>query len=119
MAKIDNLLIPKSHGGLKCQVCYFIAAIWMELGRLGAPTYVAPIPGGFNTVLREGTQRNKSTKSWRFVVQANRWNSAITEPGPSSDMAAQTTYTRKMAKVFNLTVANALSPAVLLYSISS
>ncbi|SUH39733.1 carnitine operon oxidoreductase CaiA [Salmonella enterica subsp. enterica] len=53
---IDSLLIPEEHGGLEAGFVT-VAAVWMELGRLGAPTYVLyQLPGGFNTFLREGTQ---------------------------------------------------------------
>lgn len=53
---IDSLLIPEEHGGLDAGFVT-LAAVWMELGRLGAPTYVLyQLPGGFNTFLREGTQ---------------------------------------------------------------
>ena len=36
---IDSLLIPEEHGGLDAGFVT-LAAVWMELGRLGAPTYV-------------------------------------------------------------------------------
>ncbi|MDI8993009.1 hypothetical protein MJI20_28340, partial [Salmonella enterica subsp. enterica serovar Anatum] len=36
---IDSLLIPEEHGGLEAGFVT-VAAVWMELGRLGAPTYV-------------------------------------------------------------------------------
>lgn len=48
---IDSLLIPEEHGGLDAGFVT-LAAVWMELGRLGAPTYVLyQLPGGFNTFL--------------------------------------------------------------------
>lgn len=44
---IDSLLIPEEHGGLEAGFVT-VAAVWMELGRLGAPTYVVvPIAGRF------------------------------------------------------------------------
>ena len=50
---IDSLLIPEEHGGLDAGFVT-LAAVWMELGRLGAPTYVLyQLPGGFNTFLRD------------------------------------------------------------------
>lgn len=43
--EIDNLLIPEEHGGLNAGFIT-VAAVWMELGRLGAPTYVLyQLPG--------------------------------------------------------------------------
>lgn len=43
--EIDNLLIPEEHGGLNAGFVT-VAAVWMELGRLGAPTYVLyQLPG--------------------------------------------------------------------------
>lgn len=56
---IDSLLIPEEHGGLDAGFVT-LAAVWMELGRLGAPTYVLyQLPGGFNTFLREGTRADR------------------------------------------------------------
>lgn len=74
---------------------------------------------GFNTVLREGTQEQIDKIMAFRGTGKQMWNSAITEPGAGSDVGSlQTTYTRKMAK-FTSTVANALSPVVLIPLISS
>lgn len=69
---IDSLLIPEEHGGLDAGFVT-LAAVWMELGRLGAPTYVLyQLPGGFNTFLREGTQGARSTKLWLSAAPVSR-----------------------------------------------
>jgi crotonobetainyl-CoA dehydrogenase len=68
----------------------------------GAPTYVLyQLPGGFNTVLREGTQE-QIDKIMAFQGTGKQmWNSAITEPGAGSDVGSlKTTYTRKNGKVY-------------------
>lgn len=98
---IDSLLLPEEHGGLDAGFVT-VAAVWAELGRLGAPTYVLyQLPGGFNTVLREGTQE-QIDKIMAFQGTGKQmWNSAITEPGAGSDVGSlQTNYTRKNGKVY-------------------
>ena len=63
---IDSLLIPEEHGGLDAGFVT-LAAVWMELGRLGAPTYVLyQLPGGFNTFLR------RSTRLWLSAAPVSR-----------------------------------------------
>lgn len=117
--EIDNLLIPEEHGGLNAGFVT-VAAIWMELGRLGAPTYVLyQLPGDLTPYCVKGL-KNKSTKSWRFVVQANRCG---TQRSLNRGLALMWAAYKplipvKMAK-FTSTVANALSPVVLIPLISS
>ncbi|EDS5526467.1 crotonobetainyl-CoA dehydrogenase, partial [Salmonella enterica subsp. enterica serovar Braenderup] len=98
---IDSLLIPEEHGGLEAGFVT-VAAVWMELGRLGAPTYVLyQLPGGFNTFLREGTQEQIDKIMAFRGTGKQMWNSAITEPGAGSDVGSlKTTYTRKNGKVY-------------------
>ncbi len=98
---IDSLLIPEEHGGLDAGMVT-LAAIWEELGRLGAPTYVLyQLPGGFNTVLREGTQEQIDKIMAFRGTGKQMWNSAIIEPGAGSDVGSlQTNYTRKNGKVY-------------------
>lgn len=107
---IDSLLIPEEHGGLEAGFVT-VAAVWMELGRLGAPTYVLyQLPGGFNTFLREGTQEQIDKIMAFRGTGKQMWNSAITEPGAGSDVGSlKTTYTRKMVR-FILMAVSALSP---------
>ena len=98
---IDSLLLPEDQGGLDAGFVT-LAAVWMELGRLGAPTYVLyQLPGGFNTVLREGTAEQIDRIMAFRGTGKQMWNSAITEPGAGSDVGSlQTTYTRKNGKVY-------------------
>ena len=98
---IDSLLIPEEHGGLDAGFVT-LAAVWMELGRLGAPTYVLyQLPGGFNTFLREGTQEQIDKIMAFRGTGKQMWNSAITEPGAGSDVGSlKTTYTRRNGKIY-------------------
>ncbi len=98
---IDRLLIPEKHGGFDAGLVT-LAVVWEELGRLGAPTYVLyQLPGGFNTILREGS-REQIDKIMAFLGTGKQmWNSAITEPGAGSDVGSlQTGYTRKNGKIY-------------------
>ena len=56
---IDSLLIPEEHGGLEAGFVT-VAAVWMELGRLGAPTYLAVL-----TLFCVKVPKSKLIKSWR------------------------------------------------------
>lgn len=98
---IDSLLLPEEHGGLDAGFVT-LAAVWMELGRLGAPTYVLyQLPGGFNTFLREGTQEQIDKIMAFRGTGKQMWNSAITEPGAGSDVGSlKTTYTRRNGKIY-------------------
>ncbi|XPE43535.1 hypothetical protein ACNKHV_00220 [Shigella flexneri] len=69
----------------------------MELGRLGAPTYVLyQLQDGFNTVLREGTQE-QIDKIIAFAVRVNKCGLRRSlKPGAGSDVGSlQTTYQRR------------------------
>lgn len=68
---IDSLLIPEEHGGLDAGFVT-LAAVWMELGRLGAPTYVLyQLPGGFNTFLAR-RHKSRSTRLWLSAAPVSR-----------------------------------------------
>ncbi|MBW7983656.1 crotonobetainyl-CoA dehydrogenase [Enterobacillus tribolii] len=98
---IDSLLIPEEHGGFEAGLVT-VTAVWEILGRLGAPTYVLyQLPGGFNTVLREGSpEQIDKIMAFRGTGE-QMWNSAITEPGAGSDVGSlQTNYTRRNGKVY-------------------
>lgn len=97
---IDTMLLPEEHGGMEAGMVT-LAAIWEELGRLGAPTYVLYQLPGFSTILREGTQE-QIDKIFAFRGTGKQmWNSAITEPSAGSDVGSlKTTYTRKNGKVY-------------------
>lgn len=98
---LDSLLLPEEHGGLAIGMLT-VAAVWAELGRLGGPTYVLyQFPGGFNTILREGTQEQIDKVMAYKGTGEQIWNSAITEPGAGSDVSRlETNYTRKNGKVY-------------------
>lgn len=110
--EIDNLLIPEEHGGLNAGFVT-VAAIWMELGRLGAPTYVLyQLPGALTPSCVKGL-KSKLIKSWHFVVQVNRCGTRLSlNPVQAPTLVAyKPRIPVKMAK-FTSTVANALSPVV-------
>lgn len=68
---IDSLLIPEEHGGLEAGFVT-VAAVWMELGRLGAPTCVLyQLPGGL-TLSCVKELRSKLIKSWRSGAPVSR-----------------------------------------------
>ncbi|MFP1590730.1 acyl-CoA dehydrogenase family protein [Escherichia coli] len=99
---IDSLLIPEEHGGLDAGFVT-LAAVWMELGRLGAPTYVLyQLPGGFNTFLREGTQEQIDKIMAFRGTGKQMWNSAMTSVwGAGSDVGSlKTTYTLRNGKIY-------------------
>ena len=97
---IDSLLLPEEHGGLGADWVTLVA-IWEELGRCGAPTYVLYQFPGFSTILKYGTQE-QIEKIFKFQGTGEQmWNSAITEPSAGSDVGSlKTTYTRKDGKVY-------------------
>ncbi|WP_462327096.1 crotonobetainyl-CoA dehydrogenase [Desulfobaculum sp.] len=97
---IDTMLLPEEHGGMEAGMVT-LAAIWEELGRHGAPTYVLYQLPGFGTILRYGTQE-QIDKIFAFRGTGKQmWNSAITEPSAGSDVGSlKTTYTRKNGKVY-------------------
>ncbi len=99
--EIDNLLIPEEHGGFKCRICYCCRNLDGIRSFRRANLCALSITGGFNTVLREGTQEQIDKIMAFRGTGKQMWNSAITEPGAGSDVGSlQTTYTRKMAKVY-------------------
>ena len=52
---VDTMLLPEEHGGMDAS-WVTLAAIWEELGRCGAPTYVLYQLPGFSTILKYGSQ---------------------------------------------------------------
>lgn len=97
---IDSLLLPEEHEGFDAGLVT-VTAVWEELGRWGAPTYVLYQLPGFNTILREGTEEQIEKIMALRGTGKQMWNSAITEPGAGSDVGSlQTTYTRRDGKVY-------------------
>nr|WP_321258830.1 crotonobetainyl-CoA dehydrogenase [uncultured Pseudodesulfovibrio sp.] len=97
---VDTMLLPEEHGGMGMDMVT-LTAIWEELGRHGAPTYVLYQLPGFNTILRHGTQEQIDTIFAYRGTGKQMWNSAITEPSAGSDVGSlKTTYTRKDGKVY-------------------
>ncbi|MDR1710283.1 MAG: crotonobetainyl-CoA dehydrogenase [Propionibacteriaceae bacterium] len=96
----DQIMLPEEHGGLELGLVT-LTAVYEELGRWGAPTYVLYQLPCFDTILREGTQE-QIDKVLAYVGTGKQiWNSACTEPGAGSDVAAlQTNYTRKNGKIY-------------------
>jgi len=97
---VDTMLLPEEHGGMDMDMVT-LTAIWAELGRYGAPTYVLYQLPGFSTILRHGSQE-QIDKIFAFRGTGQQmWNSAITEPSAGSDVGSlKTTYARKDGKVY-------------------
>lgn len=97
---VDTLLLPEEHGGMGMDMVT-LTAIWAELGRHGAPTYVLYQLPGFSTILRHGTQE-QIDKIFAFRGTGKQmFNAAITEPGAGSDVGSlKSNYTRKDGKVY-------------------
>lgn len=97
----DLVMLPEEHGGLGLeQPLVTLMAIYEELGRHGAPTYVLYQLPGFGTVLREGTQEQIDAVMATLGTGEQIWNSACTEPGAGSDVSGlQTTYKRENGKI--------------------
>ena len=96
----DLIMLPEEHGGLNLGLVT-LTAVYEELGRWGAPTYVLYQLPCFDTILREGTPEQVE-KVLAFVGTGKQiWNSACTEPGAGSDVGSlQTTYTRRDGKIY-------------------
>lgn len=96
----DLIMLPEAHGGLELGLVT-LTAIYEELGRWGAPTYVLYQLPCFDTILREGTPA-QIEKVLAYVGTGKQiWNSACTEPGAGSDVGSlQTTYTRRDGKIY-------------------
>lgn len=68
---IDSLLIPEEHGGLDAGFVT-LAAVWMELGRLGRqPTCCISYRAGLTPSCVKA-RKSKSTKSWLSVAPVSR-----------------------------------------------
>ena len=98
----DQIMLPESHGGLGLeQPAVTLMAVYEVLGRYGAPTYVLYQLPGFETIIREGTQEQIDAVLATVGTGEQIWNSACTEPGAGSDVAAlQTTYKRENGKIY-------------------
>lgn len=96
----DLIMLPEEHGGLNLGLVT-LTAVYEELGRWGAPTYVLYQLPCFDTILREGTPE-QIDKVLAYVGTGQQiWNSACTEPGAGSDVGSlQTTYTRRDGKIY-------------------
>ncbi|HBT94643.1 MAG TPA: crotonobetainyl-CoA dehydrogenase [Coriobacteriia bacterium] len=96
----DQIMLPEEHGGLNLGLVTLMA-IYEELGRHGAPTYVLYQLPGFETILREGTQEQIDKVMAYLGTGKQIWNSACTEPGAGSDVGGlTTTYQRKDGKIY-------------------
>lgn len=97
---VDTILLPEAHGGLAAGWTT-IAAVWEELGRLGAPTYVLYQLPTLETVVRVGTEEQQQKILAKVGTGEQIWNFAMTEPGAGSSFAAMaTTYTRRDGKIY-------------------
>ncbi|MCL1039616.1 crotonobetainyl-CoA dehydrogenase [Shewanella corallii] len=97
---IDTMTLPEEHGGMGADMVT-LAAIWEELGRHGAPTYVLFHLPGFNTILHWGTQEQIDKIFEYRGTGKQMWNSAITEPSAGSDVGSlKTTYQRRDGKIY-------------------
>lgn len=68
---IDSLLIPEEHGGLDAGFVT-LAAVWMELGRLGAqPTCCTSCRAGLTPSCAKA-HKSRSTRLWRSVARVSR-----------------------------------------------
>lgn len=96
----DLIMLPTEHGGLDLGLVT-LTAVYEELGRWGAPTYVLYQLPCFDTILREGTPE-QIEKVLAYVGTGRQiWNSACTEPGAGSDVGSlQTNYTRRDGKIY-------------------
>ncbi|MBU4213133.1 MAG: crotonobetainyl-CoA dehydrogenase [Actinobacteria bacterium] len=96
----DLIMLPEERGGLALGLVT-LTAVYEELGRWGAPTYVLYQLPCFDTILREGTPA-QIEKVLAYVGTGKQiWNSACTEPGAGSDVGSlQTTYTRRDGKIY-------------------
>ena len=96
----DLIMLPEEHGGLDLGLVT-LTAVYEELGRWGAPTYVLYQLPCFDTILREGTEA-QIEKVLAYVGTGKQiWNSACTEPGAGSDVGSlKTNYTRRDGKIY-------------------
>ena len=96
----DQIMLPEEHGGLGLGLVTLMA-VYEELGRWCAPTYVLYQLPCFDTILREGTQEQIENVMAYVGTGKQIWNSACTEPGAGSDVGSlTTTYTRRDGKIY-------------------
>jgi len=96
----DLIMLPEEHGGLGMGLVTLVA-VYEELGRWCAPTYVLYQLPCFDTILREGNPAQIEKVMGYVGTGKQIWNSACTEPGAGSDVGSlQTTYTRRDGKIY-------------------
>ena len=96
----DLIMLDEEHGGLNLGLVTLMA-VYEELGRWGAPTYVLYQLPCFDTILREGSPKQIECVLSYVGTGKQIWNSACTEPGAGSDVGSLTTnYTRKNGKIY-------------------
>ncbi|GHS88664.1 crotonobetainyl-CoA dehydrogenase [Actinomycetota bacterium] len=97
---VDSMMLPEEHGGMGAS-WVTLAAVWEELGRLGAPTYVLYQLPTLETITREGTPEQIKNVLAYVGTGKQIWNAAMTEPGAGSSLSGiTTTYTRRNGKVY-------------------
>lgn len=98
----DQIMLPEDRGGLGLdQPLITLMAVYEELGRFGAPTYVLYQLPGFETIIREGTEEQIEAVMASVGTGEQIWNSACTEPAAGSDVGALTTnYKRENGKIY-------------------
>lgn len=109
---IDSLLLPEEHGGLDAGFVT-LAAVWAELGRLGAPTYVLyQLPGVLIRCCVKA-HRSKSIRLWLSVAPASRCGTrrSLSQEPVLTWAACKRPTPVKTAKCIS-TVVSVLSPAV-------
>lgn len=97
---VDLMMLPEEHGGMGAS-WVTLAAVWEELGRLGAPTYVLYQLPTLGTITREGTPEQIEKVLAYLGTGKQVWNAAMTEPCAGSSLSSiTTTYTRRDGKVY-------------------
>ncbi len=96
----DLIMLPEEHGGLDLGLVT-LTAVYEELGRWGAPTYVLYQLPCFDTILREGKPA-QIDKVLAYVGTASRFGTRLAlspEPAPTS-AACKPPNTRRDGKIY-------------------
>lgn len=98
----NQIELPEEHGGLGIeQPCTTLLAVYEELGRHGAPTYVLYQAPSLESLFREGTQEQIDIVLSSLGTGEQNVNFACTEPAAGSDVGAlSTTYRRENGKIY-------------------